>query len=906
MSDNEENGSKSTIIQGTSSKTVVQLESSDDKLKRVLSEREILVSKLTRFINFTKSAVEENLVELETRLDHVQNILFQFDNVQNQIESLDKNEMLLNNRESFENSYYKSVATARNVIIQMHANINQKGRLQGEAAAIIQDIELTDENYSVALQLLIDRYENKRVIVDKHVDDLFNIPDVVNESAVQLRRLIDSFKQHLRSLKALGEPTDSWDRLLIQLIKNKLDKTTRDRWQEVSHSQPQRAPPKLSELMEFLVCRCEFLESIEKTKNHSHKLISNSQTPTKNSHFKNHSQANRINHTFSAIQNTPETKSTVTCFYCNQSHAYSCTTFLKLALKDKYKEIMRLGLCINCLRKGHSKVQCSSGGCKTCHARHNTILHGTNTVETKTLLSSSATESNNECNSSPGTVDQDEPHQHSPCNNSTLTSSSAHSIKNDNLVLLSTAIIYIKDHVGNLHTARALLDVGSQSNYITTSLAKRLQLREQNVNISIFGVGQNSIGVFKQSFATIKSMQSTFEIKLPFLILPQITDQIPNVHFNLNHINIPSNISLADPTLNKPGKIDILLGAALFYDLLNHETISLGHGNPTLQSTQLGWILAGSINFPSDSKTQKTFCALTLNQQLVKFWELEETPTKKHLPLEENFCETFFKETTIRDSYGRFVVKLPFNESLDQLGDSKPAALKRLGSIEKRFERDTQYKRLYVDFINEYKTLNHMSLVGSNIDDNSFAFYLPHHGVKKESSSTTKLRVVYDGSATTDSGISLNQCLGIKPTINNHPSIIYNYRSNQVAIIRQSTTSIDPINCQSSVNQLQMNLSELNKCSLIGEKANKPVVKLSTLPLDIPHTILAAKITKGKFGESVLVELDHAVTFLPNRVTELYRPSIKHFTASRYAIVYRGAVDTGKPQPAASFEIIEN
>jgi len=42
-----------------------------------------------------------------------------------------------------------------------------------------------------------------------------------------------------------------------------------------------------------------------------------------------------------------------------------------------------------------------------------------------------------------------------------------------------------------------------------------------------------------------------------------------------------------------------------------------------------------------------------------------------------------------------------------------------------------------------------MRIVPENIPESPYAFYLPHHGVKREQSFTTKLRVVFNGSSVT-------------------------------------------------------------------------------------------------------------------------------------------------------------
>jgi hypothetical protein len=74
--------------------------------------------------------------------------------------------------------------------------------------------------------------------------------------------------------------------------------------------------------------------------------------------------------------------------------------------------------------------------------------------------------------------------------------------------------------------------------------------------------------------------------------------------------------------------------------------------------------------------------------------------------------------------------------------------MKRLTSLYHRLQRDKQFDEDYHAVIREYVKLGHMSKVTTDhsADD---GYFLPHHGVIKESSQTTKLRVVFQGSTPT-------------------------------------------------------------------------------------------------------------------------------------------------------------
>jgi hypothetical protein len=74
-------------------------------------------------------------------------------------------------------------------------------------------------------------------------------------------------------------------------------------------------------------------------------------------------------------------------------------------------------------------------------------------------------------------------------------------------------------------------------------------------------------------------------------------------------------------------------------------------------------------------------------------------------------------------------------------------------------------KGKYLEFLEEYETLGHMNLCNAN--HSGVSYYMPHHGVLKEDSLTTKLRVVFDASAPTTSGYSFNDLQRVGPTLQN-------------------------------------------------------------------------------------------------------------------------------------------
>nr|CAI5818943.1 unnamed protein product [Callosobruchus analis] len=795
---------------------------------------------LTRFISYLDRHSNRQVDVLKSRLEHTEQLFKEFNRVQAALEVLDESELETEEREQFEERFFNAIAKAKQFIAQSEANnqvetrtadhgrmpINQgsgggKGfptidlikfngdfdkwpqfrdlyitlvhndnsidnvrkfyylisSLEGQASKIVESIQVTSENYNIAWQLVQERYENKQLIVKKHVRCLFELP-TVSKDKYTLRNLIDDFNKSYRALQLQGESVDSWDTLLIYLITTKIDPRSLTLWEE-SLIHKRVTNPSLHQLLEFLSDRCKVFETTEQTVKHEKTATNvplNSKTGiSKQKSFNNHgSNEKYVKKHHSYVSTQSGQAGNVKCVFCADAHyVYRCKKLLEMSVAARAQEVAKLKLCSNCLRLGHAVSQCSSQGCRVCSAKHNTILHTDQSSESR-VESNTSTDQNNVSTS--GIIVN-------------------HCTQSEPQILLSTVQIDIKDSKGRWHQCRALLDNGSQSNFISKSLMTKLDLLCSKINIPVVGVGNACTNISLRTSTDIKSADDKYRNKLDFLVLEKITECLPTVAFSRNKLNIPSNIKLSDSQFNVPSEIDVLLGATIFYNILKFGTHSLGPYQPTLQNTVFGWTLSGMLNSNEcRNRAQKTVSchAVTisnddqiLQNQLEKFWQVEECPTTNSLTPDEKECERIFTTTTTRNELGHFVVELPLRNNVCDLGDTLDIAVKRLYAVERKFKKDPIFKQAYIDFMKEYEALNHMSKIDSTQKSpNSHPiYYLPHHGVMNTNSTTTKLRTVFDGSCKSTSGLSLNDVLLTGPTIQDDLfSILIRFRKHQVVL----------------------------------------------------------------------------------------------------------------------------
>ncbi|XP_055588990.1 uncharacterized protein LOC129741289 [Uranotaenia lowii] len=633
-----------------------------------------------------------------------------------------------------------------------------RSSLAGDALKLIQTIAISANNYPVAWNLLIDHFQNPARLKQTYVDSLFEFAPLKKESAADLHSLVERFEANVRILKQLGEKTEFWDVLLIRMLSIRLDSTTRRDWEEFSSSHEATT---FQDLVSFLQRRVTVLQSVS----NMHLETSSAPAPKR--------QVQRT----SIISNGATQYSSRQCYACCEHHPlYMCSTFSKMSVEDKDKLVRRQQLCRNCLRKGHQAKACQSkNSCRKCRGRHHSQLCSQET--------SSAESSQPRADAM---VPKDPVHVSGECSSLSAAVGKSLNKGHPHQVLLATAVIKLIDDHGNTHLARALLDSGSECSFVTESFSQQLKSRRTKVHLSISGIGLSSTHARCKLRTTIQSRVTQFSTIVEFLVLPKLTLNLPSATLDISKWNLPKEIELADPTFYRNSPIDIILGAEVFFDLFKPSgRIPLGESLPVLINSVLGWVVSGKVtSFNTVSPVISNLTTVAdLYQLMQRFWVIEEDDSTPCVSVEEAACEQHFVRTVQRNSEGRYVVRLPLKEPVSAIGDNRSIALRRFHMIESRLQRNKDLRAEYQEFMSQYAALGHMQRV-DHTTLSSPQYYLPHHAVIREDSSTTKVRVVFDASCKSVTGKSLNDVLMVGAVIQDDlRAIILRTRINAILLI---------------------------------------------------------------------------------------------------------------------------
>ncbi|XP_011053785.1 PREDICTED: uncharacterized protein LOC105145719 [Acromyrmex echinatior] len=245
--------------------------------------------------------------------------------------------------------------------------------------------------------------------------------------------------------------------------------------------------------------------------------------------------------------------------------------------------------------------------------------------------------------------------------------------------------------------------------------------------------------------------------------------------------------------VNDQESIDRPIGSHGF-DLLNHLVVELFDPRTRLES-----LSSASSDMPTHKELMNFINkrARTLKAAKAKSLKVSDNPSrsakshhvKKHTESSQcvlckgmhhvMVCEEFKKKSAVDRKAVAKTHRLCFN-CLGSHTFAKCQSTRTCSTC-----KDVRFGDLYRAFLKEYEDQGHMELAQESPNSSEDRCYLPHHSVLRESSTTTKLKVVFNGSQRTKSVILWSDSKVTLHWIRGHASRWKTYVANRVSRIQQ-------------------------------------------------------------------------------------------------------------------------
>ena len=158
---------------------------------------------------------------------------------------------------------------------------------------------------------------------------------------------------------------------------------------------------------------------------------------------------------------------------------------------------------------------------------------------------------------------------------------------------------------------------------------------------------------------------------------------------------------------------------------------------------------------------------INLKEELRRFWETESigiTDNPEHPESDGQFLPSMSFDV----KQGRYEVSLPWKAACKPSSTNYNICLFRLQHLRSRLKMNRELAQEYADTFKRQAESGIIERVPVSQEQLPDVFFLPHHGVVRVDKETTKLRIVFDGSARDHNSCSLNDCLEKGPNLTPH------------------------------------------------------------------------------------------------------------------------------------------
>ena len=622
---------------------------------------------------------------------------------------------------------------------------------KSRARQIVESYPPIGDNYPKLIECLTRRFGRQDLQIEVYVRELLKLVLTNVSKSTKLNSLYDQIEAQLRSLETLGVTSDTCSAMLFPLVESCLPEELLKIWERSTcFNDDDSSKVRLDQLMNFLRKEVESEERVALA-------ISGFGDKFRRKEF----SRDVPTATGLLTNNTGKLR----CIFCSEQHYNTdCSEAKKKSIAELKQILSEKGRCHACLKFGHIASKCRTAAklkCQTCEGRHVTLMCPKSAKPSNEEVSRSSTEG--------------------LCN--TLSNATY------NEGFLQTLVVNLKGK-NTTRPVRVIIDTGSHRSYISSVAAKEMGyevLRKEELVHALFGGFSTNVTAHNCYRVFLENADKSYSCHFEALDQSVICTNVLGIRNGpwmkeLKDLDIKINDKSQAP-------IEILIGADIAGKLFVGEQHILKCGLVAMK-TKLGWTLMGKLTTSQGVQNPCNMIALSLfstTTKLTDLWTLDvlgiENPeeSKSRQEHEQQILDNF-KKTVTRKTDGRYEVSMPWIQGHKPISNNLNIAKKRLDNLMNKLDKDGYYDE-YDQVFKEWLKEGIIEEV-NDIENNVVAHYLPHRHVVKLSSTTTKLRPVFDASAKEKGSPSLNQCVekGIN-LLSLIPSLLINFRKSKIGVI---------------------------------------------------------------------------------------------------------------------------
>ncbi|XP_067946371.1 uncharacterized protein [Watersipora subatra] len=691
----------------------------------------------------------------------------------------------------------------------------------------------SSDAYEKARKKLKERFGSDCAVAEAFRSKLEQWPKIKGNDNAHIQKFADFLSQcetvmsHLEGLKILN------DSRYNMALAAKLPDWLANRWKRkiVEHKKSAGKFPAFSMFVEFVNNESDILNDPSivsystssddtkqpkkptKSKSTAHLATSNSNSGDRNSDSNSNSKAKP------------------SCAFCHLSNhdLAECRKLARKTAEEKKQFVLEQKLCFSCLKAtDHRSAQCTSKAtCKACGKNHPTALHVERVPKTENQKNDNAaspTKTKDHMATTTGASTPNPPAKAANNESKALATCSDSQANSSNS--LSSMIVPVWLSSTNQPSKEilvyAMLDTMSDTTFVTNNAVRWLNTvgKPTTLQLTTMTASSKNIECKMYTDLVIRGYSAHDSIQVPCAYtrdsIPLDKSHIPSAQMTKDW---PHLQAIAHEIPNLQGEkveVGMLIGYNMSRALVPLKSIiGASHADPYAVQTPLGWSIVGklqkgskeefnhtshrimtlqnqnhaelepkAVTFVCKAEATDELCSKQIIDLLQQDFTEKQSPELKQIPMsqeDKRFVSTL-SEQAEQTQQGFYSMPLPF-KTRPVMPNNLAMAKKRFSLLQKKMEKDEQYRNDYIAFMAAIIEAGDAELVPTNSKATpGEVWYIPHFGVYHPKK-PDKIRVVFDCSAKYQATCLNEHLLQGPDLLNSLVGILHRFRKGQIAIM---------------------------------------------------------------------------------------------------------------------------